>query len=59
MNEYDVGKRFWKKEGGGGAEKRNNTLQVVLDLAHNKFDSLPGNVVKTVWKVYIYLTEQA
>ena len=34
-----------------GGEKRNsllvhlriNTLQVVLDLSHNKFDSLPGN----------------
>ena len=63
------GSGFERKGGwGGGGEKRNSlfvhlrisTLQVVLDLAHNKFDSLPGNEIKTVSKVCnIYLTEQA
>ena len=53
------GNGFERKTAGGGGgfrKKRNsflvhlriNTLQVVLDLAHNKFNSLPGNEIKTV-----------
>ena len=42
--------------GVGGRKKRDSllvhlrisTLQVVLDLPHNKFDSLPGNEIKAV-----------
>ena len=51
------GNGFERKTAGGGARKKRNsflvhlrinTLQVALDLAHNKFNSLPGNEIKTV-----------